>query len=476
MKNFAFRIFLICLFIMTYTINIYAQSRIIGGSYVDITERPYQAVIMGTTDGINFSFNGGGVIINKNWILTSAHVVGTTRASSIKVGTGNSNYMECEYSIAEKIIISPEYNSTDYTGDVALIKLANPLSFGTNREKIEISNAIYYADNTEATVSGWGVVTNSTLADPSLLLKKADVFIYTESEYFLSSDSTLSDYHSKGDSGSPLTIATLSGDKLIGIVDSTDKISKEKYYVNIGHYLDWIVGEIYDCSISGPDIIGSSGEYTVNVNGDFTVKVDGALQSATINGNTVTVSGSGNGNGKIYVYADGYLLKTKSIWVGAPIIYGIQVDGSYLRLVQYGADQHVTYTSWKIGSNYYTAYNDFIYNPYSSSSSATGSEISVTVTATNKYGTSKPYSTTIQSSGSGHIGVTRIGDTNAFEITSDEAMAYQLVNTSNGSVADNGSIDADGGTLDFSSEQKGLYILRLTTEGNDVSTFKIKVK
>ena len=63
-----------------------AQLKIIGGSAVDITQRPYQAAIF-----VNGQFNGGGVILNNQWILTAAHVVYGHSASSISVSTGYTN-------------------------------------------------------------------------------------------------------------------------------------------------------------------------------------------------------------------------------------------------------------------------------------------------------------------------------------------------------------------------------------------------
>lgn len=66
-----------------------AQLRIIGGSAVDISQRPYQAAIF-----INGTFAGGGVIISPYYILTAAHVVCATGQvtplppSSLKVSVG----------------------------------------------------------------------------------------------------------------------------------------------------------------------------------------------------------------------------------------------------------------------------------------------------------------------------------------------------------------------------------------------------
>lgn len=63
-----------------------AQQRIIGGSAVDISQRPYQAAIF-----IDGQFAAGGVIINNQWILTAAHVVHNRSVSSITVSTGYTN-------------------------------------------------------------------------------------------------------------------------------------------------------------------------------------------------------------------------------------------------------------------------------------------------------------------------------------------------------------------------------------------------
>lgn len=61
-------IYLLILLVMSMVVH--AQQRIIGGSAVNITERPYQAAVF-----VNGTFNGGGVIISNRWILTAAHVV-----------------------------------------------------------------------------------------------------------------------------------------------------------------------------------------------------------------------------------------------------------------------------------------------------------------------------------------------------------------------------------------------------------------
>ena len=47
-----------------------AQNRIIGGNITDISNRPYQVAVF-----VDNQFEGGGVIVNRQWIITAAHVV-----------------------------------------------------------------------------------------------------------------------------------------------------------------------------------------------------------------------------------------------------------------------------------------------------------------------------------------------------------------------------------------------------------------
>ncbi|MBQ9470445.1 MAG: trypsin-like serine protease [Bacteroidales bacterium] len=50
--------------------SVNAQLRVIGGNAIDISQRPYQAAVF-----IDGYFNGGGVVISPNHILTADHVV-----------------------------------------------------------------------------------------------------------------------------------------------------------------------------------------------------------------------------------------------------------------------------------------------------------------------------------------------------------------------------------------------------------------
>ena len=74
------------LLLIASSVKLMAQLRIVGGSAVDISQRPYQAAVF--VDGV---FNGGGVIISSRYILTAAHVVNGYSSSRIRVSVGHTN-------------------------------------------------------------------------------------------------------------------------------------------------------------------------------------------------------------------------------------------------------------------------------------------------------------------------------------------------------------------------------------------------
>lgn len=479
------KIFYLIALTLVFVIEVHAQRRIVGGQNVDISQRPYQAaVIVWDTESDTYGA-GGGVILNNNWILTAAHNVVDTKISDIKISTGHNDFRtDFNKSSVAQVIIYPDYQYND-TMDLALVRLSTPLTFNENRQAINLSQATTYSYNTLATVSGWGRTSYTSTANAQYL-QKTDIRIKTQSRLLLKS-LTSSGHSYYGDSGSPLTISTSYGDKLIGIVKGSQGTPPNiiSCFVNIGNYYDWIYNTINNNTIVGDDIINTSGVYTVNINGNYTVKVDGVLSSVTKNGRQITVNGSGSGAANIYVYIDNTLIAKKNIWVGVPIVYGIQVDGNYFRLMKSAYNQHITKTNWTIGSNQFSTNDDFIYNPYASSGSTTSQEIKVTVSASNKNGTSKPYSTTITYSKSKVLNVSRVGDSNVFRLTqrnddvttlADYKITYQLINMRQASVSAIGTLNIKDGVLDLNGISKGLYMLKLTDTQGHTETLKIIIK
>ncbi|GEM_PF-3900650 len=251
---------LICFFS---DMSLLAQSRIIGGYPVNISDRPFQAGILAGTK------IGGGIIIAPQWILTAAHLVtddnnNVYSPSSVQVYTGNTSMLSGTISFASQIIVHPSYSKNSngtVNYDVALVKLNSPLSFGTNCQPIAITDVSYYY-NTPATVSGWGRRTTASDSSSPGQLYAANVTIQS-SDGSLLTVSASGNMEYSGDSGGPLTINDpVIGPLLVGIVSSASIASNPTlyptHYANVGYVQKWIASSIgisNTYSLSVPSIV-----------------------------------------------------------------------------------------------------------------------------------------------------------------------------------------------------------------------------
>ncbi|XP_065167431.1 trypsin alpha-3-like [Atheta coriaria] len=189
--------------------------RIVGGSFVDISQVPYQAVLL-----INSRVGCGGSIIADRWILTAAHCVPGVSASQVRVRVGSSNaYSGGQELQAVAIFYTNKYNSrtTDY--DVALIQVNNVITAG---RRINLATSEPGA-GTVVRVSGWGAQNSGGSTTTSL--KAVDVSMVSRSSCqrsygasaitprMICAARTNSD-SCQGDSGGPLAM----GNTLVGIV------------------------------------------------------------------------------------------------------------------------------------------------------------------------------------------------------------------------------------------------------------------
>ena len=141
------KMFLFLLFM--HQIICYSQLRVTGGSAIDIKQVPWQALLRGDAGTC------GGSIISPRYILTAKHCVADVKASNIRVNAGISLRSNAssknEYRVSS-VIIHPTY-------DVALLKLSTSIVFDDTKRSINFAESMndrYYANCTEASVSGWG--------------------------------------------------------------------------------------------------------------------------------------------------------------------------------------------------------------------------------------------------------------------------------------------------------------------------------
>lgn len=475
--------YLLALLVMS--IVTHAQQRIIGGSAVNITERPYQVAVL-----INGTFTGGGVIIGNKWILTAAHVVNGRSASQIQICSGHTNLNNADRSSVRRIIINEDYFD-DETSDIALLELSTPLVFSSTKKAINISTAKSYSYGTIATVSGWGRRSVNGSASTSQLYKANITIQSCSGNQIIATVSNNMAY--KGDSGGPLTISSASGDMLIGLVKGGDYDTPTvltSSYTNVGIFYDWILqnaNDIYADAIQGPDIICSTATYTISpLPNNAEIDLSPNLTLVSQSGGTLNVRKTGDGSSFISMSIGSNTVARKDFWAGAPIIAGVSYDGSYLHALSAGAaDAGITYTEWTIGSNMFSTYSDAIYCPYSSGT------YNVSVTARNSCGTSRPYQTQITLSRSSRYAISILarqitvspvrdedntGNLQLLEAPASPVMNYALVNLNSGIVVTNGSMSSEGGTLDFSAVPTGLYVLKLFVPDGAEETFKVQLK
>jgi len=155
--------------------------RIVGGVQVSKNELPYQISLQ--ANGRHFC---GAAILNANYILTAAHC--TTNGSSISslravagehsIESSTNDGTEQVRSIT-RITRHPAYNAETFENDIAILKLASPLSLNSAVAAINLPIAGSTASGL-GLVSGWGV----TLEDGSLatILRKVSIPIITDAK------------------------------------------------------------------------------------------------------------------------------------------------------------------------------------------------------------------------------------------------------------------------------------------------------
>ena len=477
------KIFITWILLLGCLFNMKAQQRIIGGQTIDISQAPYQVCIF-VTDITGQNGYGDGFLISDQWILTAAHVVRGFPLSNVKVSMGHNNpNTDTNRKSVSNIIFHT-------SADIALVKLASPVTFTDNIAPIYISNARNYAINTSCEVAGWGQTFEGELTEiPNNQLKRSSLSIQSISNEEIVAVASSDGAPYSGDSGSALVMERIgSGYKeAIGVYNGRPKNTDdpdERIFTNISSCYNWIASYVDLYSLSGPGLMCSSGVFTASMPSG-TLQLGPGLQKVSQSGDELVVQASFSGRTYIRIMADDWTILQKYFWCGAPAVTGITYDGQYLSIVTAGGDAGVTRTEWTIGSDRpHVASGSTWASPYTSGTRT------VSVTATNDCGTSLPYQTVIDFAGGTNyaitvaarvITVTPVSDGDDLQPTRLSSapagsLNYMLVNMNTGTVAANGSISAAGGTIDCANLPNGLYALKLFTPDGTEQAFKITLR
>jgi secreted trypsin-like serine protease len=305
------------------------KTSIIGGQPINISAAPYQAAFY-VLRGAAFGFQGGGVILSQNWILTAAHVVSNgaqqLSLSQVNVRTGSTDSNFGTNRTIDQIIRHPNYNPINLENDIALVHLSSPMTFNASTAAISYSTltSIPYAqEGNTGTATGWGdtemrgigssanqlnsvavqVIANNDASIPDYMNKSASVL-------FTKSPDNQDHGTCSGDSGGPLTINFGDGPVLAGIVSfgTPTCLSGPAGYARVSHFADWIYansgvgfdvfesdyGFNYFCGSRNYKIVAPSTGSTVN----WSVSSPSNATLSASTGHSVTVTRTGD------LYAD----------------------------------------------------------------------------------------------------------------------------------------------------------------------------
>jgi len=294
-----------------------SSNRIVGGKEVNPKGKlPYQVFFQGCA-GMRGCSICGGTIVNKRFVLTAAHCY-NSMFTTMQVIVGEHNVCDGnpqgspneggKLIKVKKMTLHPDYNSRTIDNDIAVLELAEDLTF-TKKIKpacLPSSETKDYSGSA-STVSGWGGTIGygpndqqpqqprqCTLKETIVkLLKGSDPMC---SKYLKTSSSKIKlcafakDTDAcQGDSGGPLTVPENGKYTLVGVVSygsGCASSSTPGVYVRVQGFLPWIKNLISsgECSASSS---GSSGGATTSK--PTTAKPTSAKP-------TTTASSNDNGN------------------------------------------------------------------------------------------------------------------------------------------------------------------------------------
>ena len=207
------------------------QTKIIGGANASIADFPWQVYY------ISGNYLCGGSIISDTWVVTAAHCTKNTDGSaipassmSIKVGSDISSGGKTYY--VSDVIVNAGFDSQTLENDIALLKIAGPISAANAKPIKLISSSDVAAGAIDpgvmSWVTGWGLIKLSPQTLPSNL-QKVQLPIISNAQAAtvwgtIPETDIMAGYLNgnkdacSGDSGGPLVVPVVDAYKLAGIV------------------------------------------------------------------------------------------------------------------------------------------------------------------------------------------------------------------------------------------------------------------
>jgi secreted trypsin-like serine protease len=235
--------------------------RIVGGFPIEIREAPWQ-VSLQTVSGRHFC---GGSILNADWVLTAAHCMVDLRERDLVVVAGRADLRQVDSGqrrMVEEIIRYPRYEKPEEGKDIALLRLASPLTLnGVTVAAIalvdgELAERGVASPGKVARVSGWGTLFSGGPLPSKLQLVSVPIVTNQEARkrYPTVTDDQLAAGYlgsggkdsCQGDSGGPLTVEERGIRYLAGVVSWGRGCALPDFpgmYARVSSFSDWIQEE-----------------------------------------------------------------------------------------------------------------------------------------------------------------------------------------------------------------------------------------
>ncbi len=181
--------------------------KVVGGTTVPVAPSWMAALWIDTGSGIDFC---SGTLIDTQWIMTAAHCVEMGNAPVITAQIGQADITEpANLAVVDKIVISPNYNSSTMYGDIALLHITTPQYVPTVTLPYRNASSSELYVGFQMRVYGWGETSAGVTIDNA----SATPYLQTATLTFQGFDYDFPDHifagdYGKdtcfGDSGSPL--------------------------------------------------------------------------------------------------------------------------------------------------------------------------------------------------------------------------------------------------------------------------------
>ena len=245
--------------------------QIVGGAPATPGEWPWQvALISGSYVGTNYRVAHfcGGSLVSAQWVLTAAHCVyyggSVISPSALDVVAGVHDLTNSSGSQRRdviQIVVHPSYNDNTLVNDIALLKLASPVTLGgSGASKTAVvplvSSGVGTLVDELAWVTGWGDTVGEENQAPiyPTILQEVQVPVISNTVCSGSYSGILGSMlcagyaqggqdSCQGDSGGPLIVSVNGQPQQAGIVSSGAGCADPNYYgiyTRVSSFVDWV--------------------------------------------------------------------------------------------------------------------------------------------------------------------------------------------------------------------------------------------